>query len=130
MGHLKSVLLIIMFIIFLSPGILLAGDTPSYEMGFYGYPLNYIRILKHETFFPEGQSLYVTELEEKSRFTRAGMRKGDIITSLNGRRINSYKPVQNIVNSSRGSTVSVVVSRLSPRFRYKKSKDPFYKPRS
>ncbi|MFP4687136.1 MAG: PDZ domain-containing protein [bacterium] len=129
MRYLKLIAAAIFIMVFCAP-VLQAVDTPSYEVGFYAYPLDYIRILNHESFFPEKRSLFVTELEEESRFARAGLRKEDIITSLNGSRINSYKQAREIIDASRGSTVAVTVLRLNPRFRYKRRENPFYQPRS
>ena len=57
--------------------------------------------------------MYLLELASGSNVAKAGLRKGDIITSVNGRAVNYREDMLGIVQEFSGKTVTVTYSRLT-----------------
>ncbi|MGM0381292.1 MAG: hypothetical protein ACQEP7_04845 [bacterium] len=124
----------IMFFFIASVGLIFAcgtafADTPPVEPGFYGYPVDYERVCRPDFPFPDIEGVIVTDVDGDRFVGLAGMRRGDIIQAVSDTRVYEMDDIREILNSSRGETLTFTVQQLSPRFELRRRENPFYRPR-
>ncbi len=125
----KTVLFLSLFLLLAIFPASLPAETPPVDPEFYGYPLDYARVARPDFPFPDLDGVIVTEVESEGLVGLAGMRRGDIIKEVRGEPVGEMHEIRQILNRSRGETVSFAVEQLSPRYEMRRREDPFYRPR-
>ncbi|MFB6355286.1 MAG: PDZ domain-containing protein [bacterium] len=105
-----------------------ARDTQPAKLGFSGYPLMYVRTYKYDQPFPKVQGFYVKQVNEDAPSVKNGLRRGNIITKINGKPVRSMDNIEEIMSQRRYDTVSFELYAMSPRYEKKLRENPFYKP--
>ncbi len=129
MSRRGTYLILSLVIFFFIVPVTLRAETPPVNPGFYGYPIDYARVAQPDFPFPDVEGVIVTEVEGGRFVGLAGMRRGDIVREVQGEKIRELHDVREILNRSRGETVSFKVEQLSPRYEMRRREDPFYRPR-
>ncbi|MFB6226958.1 MAG: hypothetical protein ABEH89_01380 [bacterium] len=98
----------------------------KFSIGFDGVPLKYERVRRYDHPFPDVKGLVVQSAQESDPTVKAGLRVGNIISSINGRPVSTRYEIREIVVDNFGETLTFNIHKRTPRSRHRKQQDPYY----
>ncbi len=97
-----------------------AGKIEEYTLGIEGEAVNEDMESISGKDMPNG--VYVLDVEENSLAYRAGIMKGDIITEVNGNKINKVEEIDNSLRGEKEGTKIAIIVKRQDKDEYKKVK--------
>jgi hypothetical protein len=102
--------------------------TEEFQLNFNGLPLKYERIFNYEDRYPKGPGFYVGTVHDVGPAVQAGLRRGNIITKIQGQTIRSLDEIRNIVINNFDRQLTFTVYRMDPRYEKRIRENPYFRP--
>lgn len=101
-----------------------------FKLGYDGVPLKYERVFDYEHPYPKVDGLLVKWAEQSDPAVKAGLRVGNIITTVNDTPVETRHEIREIAIDNLGEELEFTVYQKTPRYEHRLREDPFYEPGS